>query len=79
MSRVTSAWGVRPGGEDCAWYTAHIIAVLIMRHASESSLFVLGFPRGKKPLHNGSYEHRVPKKKKNIILEQVCVCGCLRV
>ena len=74
MSRVTSAWGVRPGGEDCAWYTAHIIAVLIMRHASESSLFVLGFPRGKKPLHNGSYEHRVPKIKQNILLYQVCVC-----
>ena len=40
----------------------------------------LGFPRKKKPLHNGSYEHRVPKiKKQNIILYQVCVCGCVYV
>ena len=35
----------------------------IMRHASEASLFFLGFPRKKKTLHNGSYEHRVPKIK----------------
>ena len=43
--------------------------IIIMRRASEASLFVLGFPRKKKPLHNGSYEHRVPKiKKQNIIL-----------
>ena len=42
---------------------------LIMRRASEASLFFLGFPRKKKPLHNGSYEHRVPKiKKENILL-----------
>ena len=31
--------------------------------------------REKKPLHNGSYEHRVSKKKKkNIILYQGCLC-----
>ena len=34
-----------------------------MRRASEASLFCLGFPRKKQPLHNGSYEHRVPKMK----------------
>ena len=34
-----------------------------MRRASEASLFFLGFRRKKKPLHNGSYEHRVPKIK----------------
>ena len=28
-----------------------------------SEPFFLGFPREKKPLHNGSYEHRVPKIK----------------
>ena len=51
--------------------------LFIIRRASEASLFLLGFPREKKPLHNGSYEHRVPKikKKTNIILYQ----GCLRV
>ena len=44
--------------------------LFIMRRASEASVFFLGFPRKKKPLHNGSYEHRVPKKntKKNILL-----------
>ena len=36
--------------------------MVIMRRASEASLFFVGFPRKKKPLHNGSYEHRVPKK-----------------
>ena len=30
---------------------------LVMRRASEASLFFLGFPREKKPLHNESYEH----------------------
>ena len=34
-----------------------------MRRASEASLFFLGFPTKKMPHHNGSYEHRVPKKK----------------
>ena len=38
------------------------IKFIFMRRASEASLFFLGFPREKKPLHNGSYEHRVPKK-----------------
>ena len=34
-----------------------------MRRASEASLFFFGFPRKIKPLHNGSYEHRVLKTK----------------
>ena len=34
-----------------------------MRRVSEASRFFLGFPREKKPLHNGSYEHRVLKKE----------------
>ena len=39
----------------------------VMRRASEASLFFLGFSGKNKPLHNGSYEHRVPKiKKQNI-------------
>ena len=50
-----------------------------MRRAIKASLFSLGFPRSKKPLHNGSYEYRVPEKKKklNIMLYYVWVCGCL--
>ena len=53
----------------------YILVSIIMRRASEASLFFLGFPREKKPLHNGSYEHRVPKnKKQNIILYQGCLC-----
>ena len=45
-----------------------------MRRASDASLFFLGFPRKRKPLHNGSYEHRVPKiQKQNILLYNVCV------
>ena len=36
---------------------------IIMRRASEAGLFFLSFPRKKKPLHNGSHEHRVPKTK----------------
>ena len=43
-----------------------------MRRVSEASLFFLGFPRKKKPLHNGSYEHRVPKI--NTKHYSVCVC-----
>ena len=38
---------------------------LTMRRAGEASLFFPWFSKGKKPLHNGSYEHRVPKIKKN--------------
>ena len=52
-----------------------------MRRASEASLFFLGFPRKKNPLHNGSYEHRVPKIK-NLTLcctRDVCVCNCVCV
>ena len=44
-----------------------------MRRASEASLFFLGFPRKKTPLHNGSYKHRVPKIEKENILLYVCV------
>ena len=53
-----------------------------MRRASEASLSFRCVPREKKTLHknNGSYKHRVPKiKKNNIILYQVCVCGCMLV
>ena len=52
-----------------------VIAGLIMRRASEASLFFLGFPRNKKPLHNGSYEHRVPKIKNQTLFctRDVCV------
>ena len=32
-----------------------------MRRASEAGLFFLGFPRNKKPLHNGSYENSSAK------------------
>ena len=32
-----------------------------MRRTSEASLFFLGFPREKKPLHNGSYENSFAK------------------
>ena len=51
----------------------------IMRRASETSLCFLGFPRKKKPLHNGSYEHRVPKIKKKTLFctGDVCVCDCV--
>ena len=39
-----------------------------------SEPFFLGFPRKKKPLHNGSHEHRVPKIKKNkTLFSYVCV------
>ena len=33
-------------------------------------------PLGKKPLHNGSYEHRVPKKKTKTLFctKDVCLC-----
>ena len=48
---------------------------VLMRRASEGIYFSLGFPRKKKHLHNGSYQHRVWKKKKNL-LYQVCVCDC---
>ena len=37
--------------------------LVITRRASEATLFALGFPRKTKTLHNGSYEHRVPKIK----------------
>ena len=47
---------------------------LVMRRVSEASLFFLGFPREKKALHNGSYEHRVQKIKKT---KHYCVCMCV--
>ena len=46
---------------------------LIMRRAIKASLFSLGFPRSKKPLHNGSYEYRVPEKKKTKHYAVLCV------
>ena len=41
-----------------------------------SEPFFLAFPREKKPLYNGSYEHRVPKIKKQTLFctRDVCVC-----
>ena len=45
-----------------------------MRRASEASLFFLYFPWEKKPLHNGSYEHGVPKiKAKHSSVQCMCV------
>ena len=55
-----------------------------MRRASEASLFFLGFPRKKKPFHNGSYEHRVSKIKNQTLFSARyvcvgCLCGCVGV
>ena len=53
-------------------YTYHLL--FVYNEARERSKpFFLGFPRKKKPLHNESYEHRVPKIKKTLILYQGCV------
>ena len=52
----------------------HYHQLLVMRRASEASLFFLGFPRKKKPLHNGSYEHRVPKIKNQTLFCTRDVC-----
>ena len=51
------------------------LAAIIMRRASEASLLFLGFPRKKKPLHNGSHEHRMPKIKNKTFFctRDVCV------
>ena len=58
----------------------HYHQLLVMRRASEASLFFLDFPREKKPLHNGSYEHRVLKiKTKHYSATGMCGCGCLLV
>ena len=48
---------------------------MIMRRASEASLFFLCFPTKKKRLHSGSYEHRVPKitNKTFFCTRYVCV------
>ena len=47
--------------------------IIIMRRASEAIHFFLGFPSKKKPLHNGSYEHRVPKiKNETFFCTRVC-------
>ena len=51
----------------------HYHQLLVMRRASEASLFFFGIPREKKPLHNGSYEHRVPKNKTLFCTRDVCV------
>ena len=52
-----------------------------MKRASEASLLFLGFPRKKKPRHNGGYEHRVTKikNKTSCCTRYVCVRGCLCV
>ena len=47
---------------------------IIMRRASEASFFFLGFPREKKPPHNGSYEHRLPKIKNKTFFSTRDVC-----
>ena len=48
--------------------------MIIMRRASEASLFFLGFPRKNKPLQTGSYEHRVPKIKNKAFFCTRYVC-----
>ena len=53
--------------------------LFIMRRASEASVFFLGFPRKKKPLHNGSYEHRVPKIYTYIFSTRCQGCLCVWV
>ena len=53
---------------------ANTIRFVIMKRASEASLFFLGFPREKKPFHNGSYEHRVPKIKNKTFFCTRFVC-----
>ena len=58
----------------------HFSEKIVMRRASEASLFLLGFPRKKKPLHNGSYERRVnKKKKKHFSVPGMFVCVCVIV
>ena len=43
-----------------------------------SEPFSLGFPRKKKPLHNGSYEHRTPKIQNQTLFCTRDVCLCVR-
>ena len=59
----------------------HYHQLLVMKRASEASLLFLGFPRKKKPRHNGGYEHRVTKikNKTSCCTRYVCVRGCLCV
>ena len=53
----------------------HCHQLLVIRCASEASLSFLHFPRKKKTLHNGSYEHRVPKiKNKHYSVPGIFVC-----
>ena len=60
--------GDRPTGQRC-------ILRDIMRRASEARYFLPGFPRKKKPLYNGSYEHRVSKTKWTLFCtSDMCVC-----
>ena len=44
-------------------------------------LLYLLVTKGKKPIHNGSYEHRVPKVKNKTLFctRDVCVCDCVVV
>ena len=39
-----------------------------------SEPFFSWFPRKKKSLHNGSYEHRLPKTKSKTLFCTECVC-----
>ena len=55
-----------------------ILLVLIMRCASEASHFFLVFPREKNPLHNGLYEHRLPKIKNKTFFCTRYVCDSIR-
>ena len=56
--------------------------ILYYNEARErSEPFFPVFPRKKKPLHNGSYEHRVPKIKNKTLFctRDICVCDCVIV
>ena len=63
------------GGACYGMISAHITNLMvILRRASEASLFFLGFSKEKKPLHNGSYEHKVPKIKNKTLFCTSDVC-----
>ena len=70
--------GIMPG--TLHWlsqFVVRYITGILMRRASEASLFFLVFSRKKKPLHNGSYEYRVPKikQKKRYSVPGMFVCS----
>ena len=57
-----------------------VLGVYYNEARERSEPFLPWFSKEKKPLHNGSYEHRVPKiKKQNILLYQVRLCVWLCV